>query len=248
MKEAAKDNDVFMFNDFSLGLNMLENALLSEAPYILLRGKSGSGKTTLLRELFKRTDCKHFKVLYLAHGQPTPDTIIRLLAEEFHIPLRRSRAETGRYLVQTMRYRSERVVLWIDEAQSLPENTFQEIRFLAESELNEKPIFSVLFSALPEIKDRLQYPNLYPLWRRINPKVTLGGLLHEEVAHYIKHLFPNEKVERFSSEAIAAIFEKADGIPSQIKSITQHCLGCFKDGPIGVEQALRVADNMELAD
>lgn len=245
MIKANANNNAFMFEDFSRGLKTLEHAVVSEAPYILLRGKSGTGKTTLLRALSKSIDSRHFKVLYLAHGQPTPDTIIRFLAEELHLPLRRSRAETGRLLVQTMRHRPERIHLWIDEAQSLPENTLQEIRLLAEAELDEKPVFSVLLSALPDIKDRLQYPDLYPLWRRLNPKVTLTGLLHEEIAPYLNHLFGDKAKSRFSSEALATIFESANGIPSQVNSLSEQCLQQCKEGSIGVEQVVRIIGDME---
>ncbi len=101
----------------------------------------------------------------------------------------------------------------MDDAQLIREDTLHEIRLLAEANLQGPPLLGVVLSALPELKDRLLAPQLFSLWRRISPRVTLTGLLREEVAPFLAHLLGKEAAARFTPEALAMIFERARGVP-----------------------------------
>lgn len=214
----------FRYTDFKLAFSALHDAFNQGPLYALLLGQSGTGKTSLLRSLQSELDPTRFRVLYLSHGQPSPSGLARLLADAFHLPLHRSRAETSALLVQTLRNIPSHPLLWIDEAKMIRDDTLHEIRLLAEADLNGPPLFSVVLSALPELKDRLLSPVLFPLWRRISLRLTLTGLLREEMEPFLAHCFHHDILSRFSSEAISSIFELANGIPALVRSYTALCL------------------------
>lgn len=237
--------DPFRYTDFKLALTALHDAFNQGPVYALLLGDSGTGKTSLLRTLQAELDPTRFRVLYLCHGQPSPSGLARLLADTFHLPLHRSRAETSSLLVHTLRNLPSHLLLWIDEAKMIRDDTLHEIRLLAEADLNGPPLFSVVLSALPELKDRLLSPHLFPLWRRISLRLTLTGLLREEVEPFLSHCFQDDIIPRFSKEAISSIFELARGIPALVQSFAAHCLTASKEQHITADLVIDLLEDSQ---
>ena len=235
----------FMYEDFQEALDSLKDTLVRAPAYALLLGDSGSGKTTLLRTLAAGLDRRRFHVLYLCHGQPSPSGLARVLAEALHLPLRRTRAETSRLLVQTLRNLPTRLLFFIDEAQLIRDDTLHEIRLLAEADLDGPPLFSVVLSALPELKEQLLAPQLFPLWRRIRPKITLTGLRRGELEPFLDHSVGQDTVGRFESHALDAIFEQGRGTPALLADYAKGCLNAHSEGTITQEQVAEVLDQIE---
>jgi len=235
----------FMYEDFQQALDSLKRTLVRAPAYALLLGDSGSGKTTLLRTLAAKLDRRRFQILYLCHGRPSPSGLARVLAEALHLPLRRTRAETSRLLVQTLRNLPTRLLFWIDEAQLIHEDTLHEIRLLAEADLDGPPLFSVLLTALPELKERLLAPQLFPLWRRIRTKFTLTGLRRGELERFLVHSLGKDSATRFEPPALDAIFEQGRGLPALLCDFADECLTAHPKGPISPEQVAAVLDRIE---
>lgn len=235
----------FAYHDFQQALKSLKSALTQKPCYCLLLGESGTGKTTLLRSLQAKLDRRQFAVLYLCHGQPSPSGLARVLAEALHLPIRRTRAETSRLLVQTLCNLPTRLLFWIDEAQLIRDDTLHEIRLLSEADLEGPPLFSVVLSSLPALKDRLLAPDLFPLWRRISPRVSLTGLLREEMPDFLIHVFSKQHAARFSQDALSVIFEQARGIPALVESFTAECLKHHPNQNITAQSAAEALENLE---
>jgi type II secretory pathway predicted ATPase ExeA len=169
----------------------------------------------------------------------------RLLpAEALHLPLRRTRAETSRMLVQTLQNLPTRLLFWIDEAQLIGEDTLHEIRLLAEADLDGPPLFSVLLSALPDLKERLLAPHLFPLWRRIRTKVTLTGLRREELVPFLAHSLGKDIPARFDEPALSALFEQAHGLPALVLASTEECLRVHTKGTLCASQISEILDRI----
>jgi type II secretory pathway predicted ATPase ExeA len=239
--------DPFPYQDFQQALDTVKVALIRAPAYALVLGESGSGKTTLLRTVAAQLDRRRFHILYLSHGQPSPSGLVRLLAETFHLPLRRTRAETSRLLVQTLRNLPTRLVLSIDEAHPLCDDTLQEIRLLAEADLDAAALFSVVLSGLPQLKERLLAPHLFPLWRRMRPTVWLTGLRREELVPFLIHRLGKEAPARFEPPALDALFEQARGLPALIYDGAQDCLTAYPKGPIAASQVADALNRDNLA-
>jgi type II secretory pathway predicted ATPase ExeA len=214
----------FLYQDFRRAADLLLAALRRHDPYVLLLGDSGSGKTTLLRYLQTKLDKRSFSVLYLCHGRPSPSALARVLADALHLPIRRTRAETSRLLLSTLKNLPAKLLLWIDEAQLIHDDTLHELRLLSEADLDGPPLFCVVLCALPQLKERLLAPDLFPLYRRISARVRLRGLVHEEVTPFLNHAISKNAAARFSAEALSVIFEQARAIPAIIKSHAAFCI------------------------
>jgi len=238
----------FPYEDFQQALGTLKSALTRTSAYALLTGESGSGKTTLLRCLAAQLDRRRFQILYLSHGQPSPSSFVRLLAESFHLPARRTRAETSRLLVQTLRNQPTRLLLSIDEAQPLADETLQEIRLLAEADPDGSPLFSVILCGLPTLRERLLAPHLFPFWRRLRPRVTLTGLRREELPAFLAHHLGKDVLARFEAPAaLDVLFEQARGLPALIRDRAEDCLKACPKGPLSAPQVAEILDRIETA-
>jgi type II secretory pathway predicted ATPase ExeA len=232
MKQNLITADLYLYQDFKTALASLQIAIQSKNPYVLILGDSGTGKTSLLRSLSQSLDKTRFQILYLSHGEPSPATFIRVMAAHLHLPIRNSKVETSQLLLQTLTHLPYRLLLWLDEAQSLSESTLTEIRLLAEAQLDNGHLFSVLFAALPSLKEKLLAPNLFPLWRRILPKILLRGLIQEEVKPFLESSFPKKEIDRISPEALSVLFEQCRGIPGILIPFTQNLFANFPSNPI----------------
>ena len=237
----------FPYEDFQQALGTLKSALARTSAYALVTGESGSGKTTLLRCLAAQLDRRRFHILYLSHGQPSPSSFVRLLAESFHLPARRTRAETSRLLVQTLRNQPTRVLLSIDEAQPLADETLQEIRLLAEADPDGSPLFSVILCGLPSLRERLLAPHLFPFWRRLRPRVTLTGLRRDELPAFLTHHLGKDGLARFDPLALDVLFEQARGLPALIRDRDEDCLNAYPKGTLSAPQIAEILDRIEAA-
>jgi len=237
----------FLYQDFLRAATILLTAVRRHNPYILLLGESGSGKTTLLRHLQAKLDKQSFSVLYLCHGRPSPSALARVLADALHLPIHKTRAETSRLLLSTLKNLPTKLLLWIDEAQLIHDDTLHELRLLSEADLDGPPLFCVILSALPQLKERLLAPDLFPLYRRIGARVRLQGLLHEELAPFIDHVLGKHTSQRFSTEALSVIFEQARAIPAIVKSHVELCLENHKNQKTTIDKQT-VIDLLESID
>lgn len=219
----------FLYKDFRNAAEDLLDALRRHEPYMLLVGESGSGKTTLLRYVQRKLDKRDYSVLYLCHGRPSPSALARVLADALHLPIRRTRAETSRMLLSTLKELPSKLLFWIDEAQLIHDDTLHELRLLSEADLSGPPLFCVILSTLPQLRERLRAPDLFPLYRRITTRIVLRGLQHEELGAFIDHALGHHTAQRFSKEALSVIFEQGRALPALIKSHVAYCLRASRD-------------------
>jgi general secretion pathway protein A len=243
----SENLDPFPYRDFQTALSLLESSLEGpgESPYALLSGESGSGKTTLLRTLSRGIDRSRFQILYLVHGRPSPSALARVLAQALHLPMQSTRAETSRLLFQSLRHLPARLLLWIDESHMISEDALQEIRLLAEADLEGPPLFSVILSGLPSLKDKLLGPELFPLWRRVSVKASLGGLMREEVEPFLAHRFGPKEAHRFTPEACLALLEHSRGLPALVIQLARACWDAFPDQKIEAHQLAEMAQGIQ---
>jgi general secretion pathway protein A len=219
----------FLFRDFRNATRMLLAGFRKRHYYMAVIGPSGSGKTALVRYLKSKLDPKTLSLLYYCHRQASAPTLLTTMANFCEAPSWYSRADRAQLIQTTLAKLSMRLIICMDEAHSMSSSALEELRLLAEVELDTPPLFQVLLCGQPSLDERLRSPELLALGRRIQTKVHLLGLQHEELAAFVNYVLGKGTAERFSSEALSVIFEKATGMPGLI---TYYCEQCLRRTPL----------------
>lgn len=198
--------------------------------FIVLSGEIGTGKTTLLRVLLQRLDTTT-AVAFVSNTTLDFDGILEYMLEDFGIgkagqsPAQRIVA-LNKFLIERQRV-GQNAVLIVDEAQNLDPTTLERIRLLSNFETESDKLLQILLVGQPELREKLQLPELRQLKQRIGLRSAIPRLTPGEVGHYIRaRLRIAGATDRalFSDRAIGRIAEYSAGLPRLINIVGDHCL------------------------
>lgn len=169
-------------------LEALIYAVLHDEGIVKVSGEVGSGKTMLCRVLMERLP-QHVATIYLATPSLPRDEILHAIADELDLTLssgRRSVAlrELQEHLIQ-MYAAGRRVVILIDEAHAMPEETLEQVRLLSNLESNRHKLLQIVLFGQPELDETLAKPSLRQLRDRITHSFRTRPLSLAEVAKYL---------------------------------------------------------------
>jgi MSHA biogenesis protein MshM len=201
----------YPFHDFVRAKAELRRALLEHhEPFVLLTGDTGTGKTALLRQLRADLDRAHYRLVYFAQASKLSAAgLVRVIAESLRVPTSPCHALNLERLVRALAEDARTLLLWLDEAHELPEETLTEARALTESHLEPTSPLQVLLIGLPKLRAQLQ---AYPaLWRRLVVREEITGLRFEELNAFLEHHFAAPP--RLCEQGLNVLFERAKGVP-----------------------------------
>ena len=223
----------FPYGDYVRARRLLEGALARGPFYALLSGESGTGKTSLKDDM-RAALAPHHLLLYLsATAKATSVGLARYLARRFRVTPKRSYLETVADLVAALQGQpTTEVFLWLDEADQLPFATLSELRGLAESNGQGRPLFSVVLSGLPGLRTIVDTPSLFALKRRIDLRCTLEGLRRDELDAFLLHRFGSVDRARVSEEFHDELFERTLATPALLGKVVACALDLASDKPI----------------
>ncbi len=201
--------------------------------FMMLTGQVGVGKTTLLRTLLQHLDHGVERALVLNPMLETSQELIKTILLDWGVRRRFQRPLDKVDLLcmlQGFLLRSHRlgrkVLLIIDDAQTLSDGLLEEVRLLSNLETNECKLLQILLVGQPELKERIDSPKFSQLHQRIAIKATLAPLARNEVGAYLHHRLTVAgcKENLFSPRAVKAIAKASRGIPRLINLISERCL------------------------
>lgn len=214
-----------------LAITHLEYGLVQNAGFLALTGEVGAGKTTLLKYLFDRVK-DSLDIAMIFNTNLPPQALLEMLVKEFEVDC----PSNGRsdiydalfkhFLDQYSRH--SRCVIVVDEAQNLPNETFEELRMLSNLEVDDDFLIQIVLVGQPELRERLAHPSLTQLTQRISVYFHLSPLHPTEVKTYIAHRLKiagySGGEPLFTDEALAFLEEVSQGIPRVINSLCDACL------------------------
>jgi MSHA biogenesis protein MshM len=149
---------------------------------------------------------------------------------------------------------AKRVVVLIDEAQAMPEETLEALRLLTNLETEKFKLIQVVMFGQPELDKRLNQESVRQLRQRITFSYRLKPLDRENIGSYIQHrlvIAGYEGSELFTARAIREISRASRGIPRLINILSHKAmLAAFGQGAknVGREHVrLAVKDSEQAA-
>lgn len=203
----------------------LEYGIRENKGFVVITGEIGSGKTTLINYLLKKID-QNIQVGLINTTQVNPSQFIRLLCQDFDLKvdgLDKAEMIVRFYDFLIREYReARRVMLIIDEAQNLSSRTMEEVRMLSNLQAEKHHLLHIVMVGQPELREKLQRPELQQFAQRVSVYYHLSGLRPEEVAEYLSHrirVAGGNAGHVFEREAVEAIAAFSGGIPRRINII-----------------------------
>lgn len=236
-------------------LASLYYGLESAKGLIVLTGEVGTGKTTALRWILRRLDSSVLAA-YIFNPRLSIDEFYHYVTQILGIKDWTNKAELltemGKVL-ESRHKRGLRTVLIIDEAHELSEYVLEEIRLLMNFESDNAKHLQIVLTGQPELRDKLNQPNLRQLKQRVALRCKMHQLPNvDEVERYITErllIAGAEEPNIFTPGAIDFIFQCSEGIPRQINNLCDNAMltGYAAGEPtIGRQIVEEVAGNLDL--
>ncbi len=211
-------------------LNHLSYGIDQRKGFVTITGEVGAGKTTLCRSLLNRLDEKTKTSLIFNSSLPETQ-LLEAIVNDFGIkPERRSKVvfirQLNEFLLQQLSF-GNNAVLIIDEAQNLRASTLETIRMLSNLETEKEKLLQIILVGQPQLRDKLDSPNLLQLRQRITVRFHIRALEQDEVLEYVHHrLEVAGSLGRiqFSPESIERLCKYTNGIPRVINIICDKAL------------------------
>jgi MSHA biogenesis protein MshM len=168
-------------------LEALAYAVLHDEGIVKVSGEVGSGKTMLCRMLMERLPAE-VATIYLATPSFAREEILQAIADDLELKLSVRRTVALRELQEhliALYGAGRRVVILIDEAHVMPEDTLEQVRLLSNLESSRHKLLQIVLFGQPELDTTLAKASLRQLRDRITHSFRMRPLPMPEVAKYL---------------------------------------------------------------
>lgn len=211
-------------------LDYLRYGLESHAGFVVITGEIGSGKTTLLQTLLRGLD-NQTTVGRIVNTMLEPRELLETIMIDFGLdPAGKSKPlilrDLAQYLVD-QRLAGRMVLLVIDEAQNLSLAALEELRMLSNLETEKSKLLQIVLVGQPNLREKLNAPELEQLRQRITVSYHLMPLDADETSNYINHRLRRAATGapvEFPRNATDAIHSRSRGVPRIVNVICDAAL------------------------
>jgi general secretion pathway protein A len=239
---------------YAEALAQLLHGVRGRKGFMLLTGEVGTGKTTLLHALLKQLDARA-AVAFVTNSLLSFESLLEYILEDFGVPSPGDTHARRLFALQhflTERWRAgENAVLILDEAQDFDARTLEQIRLLSNFEADHEKILQIVLVGQPELRAKLDLPELRQLKQRIGLRCEIPPLAQTDVGAYIRtrlRLAGSPYRNLFIEEAVVRIARYSGGVPRLVNTVCDHCLlFAYADRVKRVDRAIveQVVDYLE---
>jgi general secretion pathway protein A len=229
---------LYMSDQHREALAHLLYGLNSAGGFVLLTGEVGTGKTTVCRCLLDQIP-DNSTIAFIFNPKMTVEELLATICDEFRIEYPDGAASIkvfvdliNNYLL-TSHAAGRKAVLIIDEAQNLSSDVLEQLRLLTNLETNQCKLLQIILLGQPELKEKLEQPELRQLSQRIIARYHLDSLPKKDVGDYVAHRLSVAGLQKqlFPDSTINKLYQLSGGIPRIINVLCDRALlGTFTQG------------------
>lgn len=228
----------FEGNQRGAALDALMYAINSGEGIIKVVGEVGSGKTMLCRMLEVRLS-NDVDVVYIANPSLSPDNILHVIAHEMHLDVNNEMSKVDvmqriqAYLLKK-HADNRQVVLFVEEAQSMPIETLEEIRLLSNLETDHNKLLQMVLFGQPELDEKLSQPHIRQLKERITHSFYLSPFPPDDTLQYLNFRLRSvgyRGPDIFTKKTAGVVKRYSDGLTRRINILAdKSMLAAFSEG------------------
>ena len=198
--------------------------------FIQLTGEVGTGKTTLIRSLLEQLPEK-VEIALILNPQLSTKEFLRSICQELRIaPPKRATVKDhidllNEYLLAA-HAEDRRVVLIVDEAQTLSPALLEQVRLLTNLETAKRKLLQIVLIGQPELRQLLARPEMRQIAQRVTGRYHLEPLSAEDTVVYVRHRMKvaGSGANVFLRRALREIYRQSGGIPRLINIVADRAL------------------------
>jgi type II secretory pathway predicted ATPase ExeA/septal ring-binding cell division protein DamX len=233
----------FFFGGANRGamLEALLYAITHDEGIVKVSGEVGSGKTMLCRVLMERLP-GHVDTILLSNPSLAREEILYAIADELKMDVGKERQPLLLRMLQDhliqLYSQDRRVVVLIDEAHAMPQETLEQIRLLSNLESSHSKLLQIVLFGQPELDQHLSMPHMRQLKERITHSFRLEPLLRSDVEAYLDFRmraagYRGPKL--FAPHAVRRIVKASEGLTRRVNILAdKSLLAAFADDEHGI--------------
>ena len=219
-------------------LDALIYAIKSGEGIIKVVGEVGSGKTMLCRMLEVRLS-DEIEIIYIANPSLSPDNILHVIAHELNLDVNDEMSKVS--VMQQIQANllekhagNRQVVLFVEEAQSMPIETLEEIRLLSNLETDENKLLQMVLFGQPELDEKLSEPHIRQLKERITHSFNLSPFPPDDTLQYLNFRLRSvgyKGPDVFNKKTAGVVKKYSDGLTRRINILAdKSLLAAYSEG------------------
>jgi len=221
----------YNYGSYREALNVLLVALRSGEGFIKISGEPGTGKTLLCRKMLNILNDK-FVTAWLPNPCLTPASLRMALADELGIKYARNIGQhrilelINNRLIE-LNTEGRQTVLFLDEAQALPDESMEALRLLTNLETEKNKLLQVVLFGQPELNERLAQNKLRQLRQRITFSQELETIDITGIKGYLAHrllVAGYHGKPLFDRDTIEGLHRISQGVPRTINVLSHKML------------------------
>lgn len=212
------------------GIELLQAALAAGAGLVTIVGEAGTGKTLLCRDLLAGLG-PEWRATCIPDPQMEPRAFLHGVAADLGAG---GGAPEAAHVIKRLNQRlheiaqsGKRVVLCIDEAQTMPRLTLESLRLLSNLETGQRKLLHIVLFGRPALDEMLAAHTARQLRQRIACQHRLRRLDADEVAAYVEQRLRaagREGPALFAPAALKALHYCSGGTPRVVNALADKAL------------------------
>lgn len=195
-------------------------------------GEVGSGKTTLLRKLAVQLSEQRVWLVYINSPNMPASDILMFICHELGLPC--ESGEPKFKVVERLQKRllqahatSRKVVLLIDEAQSMPLETLEELRLLSNLETDTDKLLQIVMFGQPELDRLIDNPEIRQIRDRVAFELQIEPFSMSELTGYLNFRMRVAGYignDLFTRKVVKEIYRFTGGYPRRVNLLADKVL------------------------
>jgi len=237
-------------------LNHLRYGIYEGLGFTMITGEPGTGKTMLSRYFLSKVG-EDLLIAHICDPRLSQKELLLVLLESFGVsefpPEELTQGKLTQELYQVLllaQRQSKKVVILLDEAQSLDFESLEGLRFLSNLETQSQKLIQIVLFGQTELAEKLQERSLRQVDQRILVRYHLLPLELAEIKPYVQHQLEVAKIDaqvEFTPDSVNKIYEISRGLPRMVNALCERAMmSAFIENRrrIGVENVLEGEESL----